>query len=213
MEAADRFLDDLLAAAEKYPDSVAVSAAAVLKAWDRKTDAGSRGAVLFAAWWDKVRNDLFEIPWNAGSPASTPDGLKDEKRAVELLVEAAKEVYQRYGATDIPWGEIHRYRLNGFDYPANGGPGEYGIFRTLYYTDASDQKKVAIAGETFVAVTEFGEKVRAMVLLSYGNATQPGSKHAGDQLQMLSEKRLRPALLDKAEVMKNTEERENLQIR
>jgi acyl-homoserine-lactone acylase len=72
---------------------------------------------------------------------------------------------------------------------------------------------VAIAGETFVAVTEFGEKVRAMVLLSYGNSTQPESKHAGDQLKMLSEKILRPALLDKSDISNHTEERELLQIK
>lgn len=213
MEAADRFLDDLLLATEQDPDSMVVSASAVLKEWDRKTDAGSKGAVLFAAWWDKVRSDLFEIPWNASEPASTPDGIKDHKRAAEMLVEAAKEVQEKYGAMDVSWGNIHRYRLNGYDYPANGGPGDYGIFRTIYYTDASENKKMAIAGETFVAVTEFGEKVRAQVLLSYGNSTQPGSKHKGDQLKMLSEKTLRPALLDKSDIMKQMEKRELLQIK
>ncbi|MFO7668414.1 MAG: acylase [Bacteroidales bacterium] len=213
MEAADRFLDDLLAATEEYPDSMAIRAAAVLKEWDRKTDAGSKGAVLFAAWWDKVRNDLFEIPWNSSEPASTPDGIKDKKKAVELLVRAAMEVHQKYGAIDVAWGSIYRYRLNGYDYPANGGPGEYGIFRTIYYTDASEHKKAAIAGETFVAVIEFGEKVRAKVLLSYGNASQPGNKHAGDQLKMLSEKKLRPALLDITDIRNHTEERELLKIR
>jgi len=213
MEAADRFLDDLLAAVEKYPDSMAIRAAAVLKEWDRNTDAGSKGAVLFAAWWDKVRNDLFEIPWNASEPASTPDGIKDKKKAVEMLVGAAMEVHQKYGALDVAWGTIYRYRLNGYDYPANGGPGEYGIFRTIYYTDVSDHKKAAIAGETFVAVIESGEKVMARVLLSYGNASQPGNKHVGDQLKMLSEKKLRPALLDITDIRNHTEERELLQIR
>jgi acyl-homoserine-lactone acylase len=213
MEAADRFLDDLLSATEKYPDSIAMKAAIVLKEWDRKTDAGSKGAVLFAAWWDRVRNDLFEVPWSATEPATTPDGIKDQKLAVELLVEAANEVQRKYGAMDVAWGTIYRFRLNGYDYPANGGPGEYGIFRTIYYTDVSEHKKVAIAGETFVAVTEFGEKVRAMVLLSYGNSTQPESKHAGDQLKMLSEKILRPALLDKSDISNHTEERELLQIK
>ncbi|TFH27556.1 MAG: acylase [Bacteroidia bacterium] len=213
MEAADRFLDDLLAANEEYPDSTVMKASMVLREWDQKTEAGSKGAVLFAAWWDKVRNDLFEIPWNATEPATTPDGIKNQKLAVEMLVEAANEVQQKYGALDVAWGAIYRYRLNGYDYPANGGPGEYGIFRTIYYTDVSEHKKVAIAGETFVAVTEFGEKVRAMVLLSYGNSTQPGSKHAGDQLKMLSEKILRPALLDKSDISNNTEERELLQIK
>jgi acyl-homoserine-lactone acylase len=48
--------------------------------------------------------------------------------------------------------------------------------------------------------------------LSYGNSSQPGSKHAGDQLQLLSQKRLRPALLEKSDVLKNMEKKESLTI-
>jgi len=47
MEAADRFLDELLNAVKKYPDSITTDAATVLSAWDRKTEVNSRGAVLF----------------------------------------------------------------------------------------------------------------------------------------------------------------------
>jgi acyl-homoserine-lactone acylase len=48
--------------------------------------------------------------------------------------------------------------------------------------------------------------------LSYGNATQPGNKHLGDQLQMLSEKKLRSALLEQTDILKNLERRESLNI-
>jgi len=47
-----------------------------------------------------------------------------------------------------------------------------------------------------------------MVSLSYGNATQPGNKHIGDQLNMMSEKKLRHALLERTEILENLEERE-----
>ena len=43
MEAADRFLDDLLTATENYPDSMALKAAEVLRTWDRQTETDSRG--------------------------------------------------------------------------------------------------------------------------------------------------------------------------
>jgi acyl-homoserine-lactone acylase len=45
------------------------------------------------------------------------------------------------------------------------------------------------------------------VLLGYGNATQAGSKHITDQLNLLSEKKLRQALLTKADVMKHLEKK------
>jgi len=49
-----------------------------------------------------------------------------------------------------------------------------------------------------------------MVSLSYGNASQPGNKHVYDQLKLMSAEKLRPALLDKADVLKNLEEKEEL---
>ena len=85
MEVADRFLDDLLSSVEQFPGTEALEAAVILKAWDRKTDNGSRGAVLFATWWNEVRNDMFEKQWDKDNPVTTPSGLKDKKQAVELL--------------------------------------------------------------------------------------------------------------------------------
>lgn len=211
MEAANRFLDDLLSAIENNPDSLVSEAGRILRQWDRKTETTSRGAVLFAAWWDKMNNSMFKIPWNSDEPLSTPDGLKDERQVVSLLKAASKEIIAKYGALDIAWGEIYRFKMDGFDYPANGGPGDhYGLFRTIYYTDIPGNRKAAVAGETFIAVVEFGEKIKAMVSLSYGNASQEGSRHKGDQLKDLSDKVLRPALLEKEYVMKHLEKKEIL---
>ncbi len=207
IEAADRFLDDLLAAVERYPDSVALEAATVLKAWDRKTDAESKGAILFTKWMDILDYRIFASPWDPKNPVTTPDGLKDPKRAVELLIKAAGDVQKKYGALDVTWGSIHRFRMNDLDFPANGGPEKYGIFRTIGYMNDSDSKERAISGDTYVAVIEFGTPVKAMVLLGYGNATQPGNKHIGDQLELLSQKKLRPALLARKDILANLEKK------
>lgn len=209
MEAADRFLDDLLAAVKLYPDSLATAAAAVLSSWDRQTNPDSRGAVLFARWCDKVQPKMFKQQWNLATPVTTPDGLADPKQAVELLVKAAEETRSMHGSLDVPWGEVYRFRINGIDLPANGGSGNYGIFRTMYFRPANN-KNYAWHGDTYVAVTEFGKKVKAKVLLSYGNASQPGSKHIGDQLQLLSEKKLRDALFYKEDVENHVVARESL---
>jgi acyl-homoserine-lactone acylase len=50
MELADRILDDLIPAARQLGGELGKQAADVLEAWDRKADAESRGAVLFALW-------------------------------------------------------------------------------------------------------------------------------------------------------------------
>lgn len=213
MEAANRFLDDLLAAVEQYPDTIAVKAALVLQQWDRATNADSRGAILFAKWFDKLNDNMITTPWSAERPFSTPKGLNNPKQAVDLLVKAAEEVKEIYGTMDIAWGEVYRFKLGNYEFPGNGAPHNYGVFRTMYYySDKESTKNYAYHGDSYVAVTEFGKTVKAEVLLSYGNATQPDSKHIGDQLQLLSEKKMRPALLTKKEVLQNMDEREEINI-
>ena len=207
MEAAERFLDDLLAAIEKHPDPAALEAAAILGSWDKNTEADSRGAVLFARWWVKMDYTMFARPWDPEAPFCTPDGIREEKMAVDLLIQATNELLDKYGRADIAWGEIHRLRLDGLDYPANGGPGEYGIFRTVYFSEDTDHKQKAVAGETFTAVVEFGKEVRAQAILPYGNATQAPYRHAGNQLKMMSEKKLRPVWLDKSIILQNMTEK------
>lgn len=211
MESADRFLDDLLSAAEKSDDKKVAEAAAILEKWDRKADSGSRGAILFSEWWD-TKGNIAETPWNPEQPVSTPRGIKDPEKAVQILAQAADNVIKKYGSADVSLGEVFRLRMNGYDYPSNGGPEYFGILRAIYYAGDSDGKMRAVAGDTYFAVTEFGEKVRSMVLLGYGNATQPGNKHAGDQLKMMSEKKMRQALFYKEEIEKNIEKREKLTV-
>jgi acyl-homoserine-lactone acylase len=96
----------------------------------------------------------------------------------------------------------------GVDLPANGGPGSLGVFRTLNFRRAPDGRFAARHGDSYVAMVEFSTPIRARALLSYGNASQPGSKHIGDQLPFLSRNELRPAYRTRQEVLQNLEKRE-----
>ena len=58
------------------------------------------------------------------------------------------------------------------------------------------------------AAVEFSDPVKAEVLLSYGNATQPGSAHAGDQLGLFSRKQLRPVWRNRSEIEAHLESRD-----
>lgn len=214
MEAADRFLDDLLAAVQQFPDTSLQRAVAVLQNWDKKTNNDSRGAVLFARWFDLLNENMFKLPWKPEQPVTTPDGLKNPEKAVELLKQAATDVEKTYGALDIAWGDVNRFKVGTYDVPGNGGASKYGVFRTMQFRSSPNSKiGYAVAGDTYVAVTEFSNPIKSQVLLSYGNATQPGSKHIGDQLPLLSQKKLRPALLNKADILKNLEKKEQLIIK
>lgn len=221
MALADRLLDDLEAAIEDHGDATARQAMEVLSAWDRTADADSRGGVLFESFVNEMQRrgtgffgisgPGFAIPWSEDAPRITPDGLADPAGAAAALSAAATRVVETHGAMDVPWGRVNRLRVGEHDHPANGGSGSLGIFRVVGFQPQDDGTATAAGGDSYVAVVEFSDPVRAEVLLSYGNATQPGSPHVGDQLELFSRKELRPAWRERAEIEANLEELEVLE--
>ena len=214
MEMADRLLDQLIPAARQYGNEASKQAASVLEAWDRSANADSRGAVLFLFWAREVKilgssAKGFASPWDEKNPMNTPDGLADPQAAVAALEAAAGKVKTAFGALDVAWGEVARLRYANGDGPANGGPGGLGIFRVVEYGQTKDGHLQAGFGDSFVSVVEFSNPVRARVLLSYGNASQKGSPHVGDQLQLFGKQELRPAWRTRKEIEANLEARES----
>ena len=112
------------------------------------------------------------------------------------------------GRLDVPWGRVYRIRHNGLDLPGNGGTGSLGIFRVAWPGGAADGVEYIGGGDSWVAVIEFAERPRARVLLSYGNSSQPGSAHDGDQLQLFSSKQLREAWLSAGDLEGRVEKTE-----
>ena len=211
MELADRLLDELIPAARQLSNSRVRQAADVLQAWDRQANVNSRGAVLFYFWYKEMNfPKSLAIPWSEKSPRTTPDGLADPKKAVAALDAAASKVKKAYGALDVPWGEVFRLRRNKMDLPANGGDGNLGIFRVVDFEPTSDGQFASVGGDSYVAAIEFSAPVKAMVLTSYGNATQPGSPHTGDQLKLFARKELRPVWRTRQEIQANLGKREIL---
>jgi acyl-homoserine-lactone acylase len=209
VELADRLLDDLIPAA-RQGSAQARRAAEVLATWDRKVDADSRGAVLFAFWKQAMDADrLFAKPWSEDAPLTTPDGLANPAEAVRVLEATATKVEVTYGALDVAWGEV--FRLPGeANLPANGADGALGVFRSVWFAPGKDNRFQAVAGDSFVAAIEFSNPVKAMALNSYGNATQPGSPHAGDQSQLFARKELRPVWRSRSEIEAHLSSRQKL---
>ncbi len=214
LEFADRILDDLFEAVEQSGSDEADTARLVLENWDRKADIDSKGMVLFCHWAEKfgIRNGSNYVDqWNFEKAHTTPDGLADPDGAVQLLVEAAREVEKKFGRLDVPWGAYYRINYHGINLPANGFEGSLGIFRVASPGVSAEKHLYVGGGDSWVGIIEFGEQVRAKVLLSYGNATQEDSPHRGDQLTLFSRKELRDAWFSKEEVKAHTIKLEVLQ--
>ena len=213
-ELADRVLPELLEAAARYGDDWARQAAQVLSQWDRSTDAGSRGALLFLDWVDQPGGvsgygaQGFARAFDLHRPLTTPAGLADPQGAVRALEAAARHTMATYGALDVPWGQVMRLRIGAVDLPASGGPGRLGNFDVLDFAAVEHGTRSANFGGTYVALVSFEEPMRAKVLLSYGNSSQPGSTHNSDQLPLLSRGELRDAWRTRAEVEANMESRD-----
>lgn len=208
MELADRILDELILAARQMGSELGKQSADVLAAWNRKTDANSRGAVLFAAWARSMpTSNLFATPWNETTPLTTPNGLANPAGAVKVLEAAATTVKLLYGTLDVPWGEVARLHYGNVNLPASGGPGLFGIFRVLDLAPAESGRFQPVAGDSYIAAIEFSNPVQAKVLTTYGNATQPGSPHVGDQLSLYARNQLRTVWRTRKEIETHLESR------
>lgn len=207
LEFADRILDDLFAAVDASESKKAKEAKKVLENWDREANADSKGMLLFYSWARKFnvgRNANYTEPWSMDSPNTTPDGIADADRAVQLLEQTAIEVETKFGSLDTNWGDYYRINYNGKNLPANGVDGYMGVFRVAWPGGSDDKNMFVGGGDSWVGVIEFGDTVKAKVLLSYGNSTQKDSPHNGDQLELFSKKELRDAWFTKSEVESNT---------
>ena len=206
-EFADRILDDLFEAVDKSNSLKAKEAKAVLEKWDREANVDSKGMVLFYSWSNKFnvwQSTNYKQEWDIKDPITTPDGISDPARAVQLLEDAADEIQKKFGRLDVSWGDYYRIKYNGKDLPGNGIDGSVGVVRVAWPGGADDNHMYVGGGDSWVGVIEFGDHVKAKVLLSYGNATQKDSPNNGDQLELFSRKELRDAWFTKAEVEANT---------
>jgi len=197
---ADRVKTDLLAAATAPAaagDSSLRRAVAVLRAWDNTVAPASRGGLLFETWWrryqQQARDTAFAVKWSWKELTTSPRGIGQPEKAVEALQWAAQEMQRRYGALDVPWGDVHRVRRGNVDVPVGGCSGALGCFRVLTYDEQPDGKRLANSGDGWVLAVEFGARApRAFSVLAYGQSTDPASPYHDDQAAMFARGEMKP---------------------
>jgi acyl-homoserine-lactone acylase len=180
---ADRVLDDLLSGIDNSSLPLLQDAKKVLLKWDRKADNDSKGMLLFYIWamnFSPANAYNYKVRWDRNRPNTTPYGLRDQKHALQLLEQAAQYVKNKFVDLSVTWSTYCRLQRNGIDLPANGGSGALGIFRVSDFEPSPNKTAAVAAGDSWVGVIEFGKKVKAKVLLGYGNSSEAGSIHNGD---------------------------------
>jgi acyl-homoserine-lactone acylase len=216
VELADAVLPDLLGAKSRAADARTRRALEVLEKWDRHLDANSRGAVLFIDFSDRyfsggdfINKDL-RVPLNPNDTLNSAFGVADLNAALAALSQAAAHIEKTHGSLDVPYGDVYRYERGAKDLPGNGGAGRLGLFRTMSFSKKKGNRFYPAHGETFVCAIEFSTPQKANCVLGYGNASQPGSNHIDDQLQLMADKKMHPVWRLRKDIEANLERRESL---
>ncbi len=147
--------------------------------------------------WD-LRYSLTSVPTSVAiywGQALRRGGSNDEQM-LDALKKAVKRLRDDFGSWRTPWGEINRYqRINGdivqhFDdskpsLPVDFVSSRWGSLASFgARTYPGTVKMYGTSGNSFVAVVEFGDKVKAKSLLAGGNSGDPENPHFDDQALM-----------------------------
>ncbi len=182
----------------------------LLRGWDKNAGVDSVATTLATVWADRVWRAAFDDR-NGVAGYRARRITRDEyiaevadMRGLELFVATLAGLEEDFGTWQLPFGEINRFqRLTGdivqpFDdaepstavkFPSArwGSLAAYGQ-RTFNGT----KKTYGTRGNSFVAVVEFGEKVKALAITAGGQSGDPSSPHFDDQIELYARGEFRP---------------------
>jgi acyl-homoserine-lactone acylase len=207
--AAELVLPPMLPACGASTDALVRQACNVLRAWDRKAELDSRGAVLFREFWNTAANlsGKWEVPLDPLDPVNTPRGIAPA--AMPGMLSALKNAAEKLQRLKIPFdarlADFQGDTRNGVRVPIHGAIGDIdGSYNSIHMSnelDASGYHDVAW-GTSYVQTVTFdnGGPV-AEAILVYGQSTDPKSPWYADQVPVYSRKQW-PALPFTAEKIK-----------
>lgn len=204
--AAELVVDPLLALCRGRAEVAAACDA--LGKWDRRFDLDSRGAYLFAAFWDGVRTipDRWAVPFDPADPVHTPRGLVTAGAVGDRLIAALKTATERLAkegiALDARWGDV-QFAVRGAErIPIHGANGVLGVLNVQQSDPLPGGGGIVPRhGTSYIQVVGFDDAGPvADALLSYSEATDPASPHYADQTRAFSAKRWHRLPFGEAEI-------------
>jgi acyl-homoserine-lactone acylase len=204
---ADRVKDDLVTAVRgRNPGGEVSEAIELVASWDNTVGRGSRGSTLFELWAERyfaVTDTAVQYrhPWSSSDPTRTPRGLGDPEGAADAFQWAVEEMKARFGAWDVPWGEVHRIRAGDKDIPVGGCASALGCFRVLGYVTDEDGKYKVYRGDGWVLAVEFSDPPRAYSVLAYGNSNREDSPYFYDQAELFADNRMKKVAFTEEDIL------------
>ncbi|MCX6612257.1 MAG: penicillin acylase family protein [Acidobacteria bacterium] len=191
---------------------------AVLEKWDLRWSVDSVATSVAVFWGEEARRLAMPAARREGVLVEEYLGTKAPPALMLEALGAAMVKLERIGGTwKIPWGEINRFqRLTGdivhpFDdtkasIPVGFTSAIWGSLASFGARPQAGTKKwYGTSGNSFVAVVEFGKKLRAVAISAGGESGDPNSKHFNDQQDRYAKGALREVYFYPAAVKANSE--------
>jgi acyl-homoserine lactone acylase PvdQ len=167
---------------------------ATLRTWDYRWAVSSIPTSLAVYWGEEIAR---LVPPSARRVEVSADDYaqSDASRTqyLQALANASDKLTADFGTWKTPWGDINRFqRLTGdIVQPFNdaGASIPVGFTSSQWGSLASfgaraypgTKKRYGTSGNSFVAVVEFGDRVRARAVTAGGESGHPGNPHFNDQ--------------------------------
>ncbi len=192
----------------------------VLGKWDYRTSKESV-AMTLAHFYGTIYGQLGQKDDDVDDmEAMIYFGTKSpEKERLQIFEKTLDKLITDFGTWKMPWGEVNRYqRLNGdvrqtFDdskpsIPIGFASGRWGALAAYgaRYTSEGTKKLYGTRGNSFVAVVEFGDRVKAKSILAGGQSGDPNSAHFNDQGQRYANVEWKEVAYYKEDVLKRAKE-------
>jgi acyl-homoserine lactone acylase PvdQ len=190
----------------------------LLRAWDHRWAVDSIPTSLAVFWGDDLQRKVAGEARQAELSAEDYIGsIAPAGQLVESLAAASDRLQTDFGTWKTPWGEINRFqRITGdIVQPfSDAGPsipvgftsatwGSLASFGARTYPGT--KKWYGSSGNSFVAVVEFGDRVRAMAVTAGGESGDPQSPHFNDQAKRYSTGDLREVYFYRSQLQGHTE--------
>jgi acyl-homoserine-lactone acylase len=190
--------------------------------WKREYGTQSVGMTLGIVWGETIQ----KLARNRVQPGQPLDNLSftaftisstSPQEKVAALTDALANLTRDFGTWKTPWGDINRYqRLTGkiqetYDdqkpsIPVGFTSSNWGSLAAFgARTHPNTKKRYGYVGNSFVAVVEFGKRVKARSVVTGGQSSQPGTKHFTDQAPLYCEGKFKDVLFYPEDVQQHVE--------
>ena len=194
----------------------------ILKSWDYYVNEKSIAATLAIEWAEKLNPIIQKAYTEVGEldQVTNTKNFADTasfKQLIEPLAAVVKELTNKFGNWQMPWGEINRFQRINNKSPeiyndslaslpvafAAATWGQIPAYKSKYFSNTN--KRYGVGGNSFVCAVEFGKKIKAKSLLAGGQSGNSASKHFKDQAKMFASGLFKDVLFYKEDILKQAE--------